>query len=135
MIKPLSIAALAFAASMAHAGITPTTTIVPDPDEPSLFLGLTWTFGNNRTSDGTAGISLKILSSNEEDKVAAMAGVTYNFDGSFGCDFGVAYVDGPAVLGGSYDFCKQAVQVSIGGTTSQDDRVVTTPSPSPSLTD
>lgn len=125
MFKPLSVAVLAAAATMAHAGTAPIppSTVIIDP-EPSLFLGLTWTFGNGGNSAGTAGLTLKILSTNEEDKVAAMAGVTWNFDGSFGCDLGLAYIFGGAVLGGSYDICQQGFQMTLGGTNDPDEIVV-----------
>lgn len=125
MFKPISIAVLSAAATMAHAGLVvqPPTTVIVDP-EPSLFVGLTWTFGNGGNSAGTAGLTLKILSTNEEDKVAGMAGVTWNFDGSFGCDLGLAYNFGGAVLGGSYDICQQGFQLTLGGTNDPDEIVV-----------
>lgn len=139
MFRPISIAMLTAAATMAHAGsitlppVTPMAPMTFDDPEPSLFLGLTWTFGNGGASEGDAGITLKVLSSNEKDKVAGIAGVTWNFDGSFGCDVGIAYVFSPAVLGGSYDFCKQGFQLSVGGTDEPKTRTITpAPAPSPS---
>ncbi len=45
---------------------------------------------------GTAGITLKILSTNERNAGALAAGVTYNFNGTFGCDIGLAWNDNDA---------------------------------------
>ena len=131
MLKFLSISAVSIAATVAHAGaigppptVPPVSTVVIDPD-PSLFLGLTWTFGARKNTDGKPGITLKILSTNEKDKAAAIAGVTWNFDGSWGCDVGVAYNDDSLTVGFSYDICQRNPQFAIGGTDDPDETVVT----------
>jgi hypothetical protein len=55
-------------------------------------------------------------------------GVTYNFDGTFGCDLGLGYNMSGATLTASYDFCKQGPQLSLGGT-KKPDTVTTTTTP------
>lgn len=53
----------------------------------ALFAGLSWTFGDG---GGKPGFTMKALSDDEADTAAFTAGVTYNFDGTFGCDAGLA---------------------------------------------
>ena len=84
-------------------------------DDPALFLGLTWTLGNNASGDNKGGVTLKILSTNEEDEAAAAAGVTYNFDGTFGCDLGLAYNAEDVTGTITYDFCQRGPQFGLGG--------------------
>lgn len=87
----------------------------------SAFLGLTFTFGPN---GGQPGATLKFLSSNEPNKVAAAAGVTYNFDGTFGCDVGLGYVNNDVAGTVGYDFCLGGVQVGLGGLTNKPTLVI-----------
>jgi len=84
-------------------------------DDPALFLGLTWTLGNDEGGNGTGGMSLEVLSTNEDDEGALGAGVTYNFDGTFGCDVGLAYNADEVTGTVGYDFCKRGVQFGLGG--------------------
>jgi hypothetical protein len=99
---------LFFAAGLAFAGILPvttTTTTTTTKTDPTLFLGLSWTFG----------VTLKVLSTNQRNAGAFAAGVTYNFDNTFGCDVGVAYNgSGIETLSLGYDLCKRAPQISVG---------------------
>lgn len=95
-------------------GAPTTTTSVKN--EASLFLGFAWTFGGNDNRDGSPGVSLKVLSTNERNAPALAAGVTYNFDGSLGCDIGVGYNTTDVTLTFGYDFCRRGAQVGLGGT-------------------
>lgn len=79
---------------------------------PTLFAGLTWTFGGS--TGGTPGVTLKGLSTNEPEVAAFAAGVTYNFDGTFGCDAGLAYSKEDVTATLTYDFCLRGPQVGIG---------------------
>lgn len=112
-MKKLLLVAFLVSASSASAGgiVTPP----PSSGDPSLFLGLTWTFAGSGSAGGTAGVSLKVLSTNERDAPALAAGVTYNFNGSFGCDVGLAY-NSSVTLTLGYDFCQRGLQMGLGGT-------------------
>lgn len=119
-MKAILAAAVIMAGSAAYAGERmPTQTVVDD--EASAFLGLTWTFGAGGSG---AGIGLKVLSTNKRDSGAVAAGVTYNFDGSIGCDLGAAYNFDDATVTATYDICKRAPQIGIGGTKKPDTREV-----------
>lgn len=100
----------ALSATTATAGGGPVFEPQPIYD-PSFFVGLAWTFGND---GGTAGVTVKYLSTNHPDKIALGGGLTYNFNGTFGCDVGAGYsTDGfSGVL--SYDFCQAGPQISLG---------------------
>lgn len=107
-MKNLIIAAsLACIASASHADV-PTQYDY----NPSVFAGFTWSF--NGTTGGTPGISLKVLSTNQPDVAAAAAGVTYNFDGSFGCDAGLGFNNGDLSATLTYDFCLRGFQFGLG---------------------
>jgi hypothetical protein len=95
----------------------PTTSVKNDP---SLFLGFGWTFGGSNIGGGTPGLTLKLLSTNKRNAPAAVAGVTYNFDGTIGCDLGLGYNTSDASLTFGYDFCKRGVQIGLGGTKKPD---------------
>ena len=105
---------LVFAAGLAFAGRQVTTTTTET--DPTLFLGLSWTFSQGiSTVGGSSGVTLKVLSTNARNAGALEAGVTYNFDETIGCDLGVAY-NGSAsqTLTVGYDLCKRAPQMSVG---------------------
>jgi hypothetical protein len=85
-------------------------------NDPSLFLGFGWTFGGSDIGAGTPGLTLKLLSTNKRNAPAAAAGVTYNFDGTFGCDLGLGYNTSDATLTFGYDICKRGVQFGLGAT-------------------
>ena len=72
----LASATSAFAGSISEPTTTTTTSSIKN--DPSLFLGLSWTLGGQDVGGGTPGVTLKILSTNERDAPAAAAGVTYN---------------------------------------------------------
>ncbi|MGV8989421.1 MAG: hypothetical protein ACOH2H_24645 [Cypionkella sp.] len=108
---------LVFAAGLAFAGALPvTTTTTTTKTDPTLFLGLSWTFGQGSSSaGGSSGVTLKVLSTNKRNAGAFAAGVTYNFDRTIGCDLGVAYSgSGIETLTLGYDLCKRAPQISVG---------------------
>ncbi len=99
-------------ATASSAGIDEVPLITEEVYDPSFFVGLSWTFGAGGA--GQAGISAKVLSSNKPDSLVATAGVTLNFDGSFGCDIGAGLNDDDATLTLSYDICQKAPQVGLG---------------------
>lgn len=122
---------LFFAAGLAFAGVPPvttTTTTTTTSTNPTLFLGLSWTFGQGATSaGGSSGVTLKILSTNRRNAGAFAAGVTYNFDSTIGCDLGVAYNgSGIESLSLGYDLCKRAPQISVGASGKPKTRTTTT---------
>jgi len=96
--------------------LSPTTTTTVE-NNASLFLGFGWTFGGSNIAAGTPGVSVKLLSTNERNAPAAAAGVTYNFDGTFGCDLGLGYNMSDATLTFGYDICQRGVQFGLGATT------------------
>ena len=119
-MKRLLAIALIVAGTSASAGeIAPPTPTTVTNNDPSVFLGLTWTFGGSSPAQG-AGIGLKVLSTNKRDAGALAAGVTYNFDGTIGCDVGAAYNFDDATLTAGWDFCKSAPQIGLGGTKKPD---------------
>ena len=128
---PLVFVLASATASFGGEVIIPTTTSVKN--DPSLFLGLSWTFGGAGIGGasgigGTPGLTLKLLSTNKRDAAAAAVGVTYNFDGTFGCDLGLGYNTSDASMTLGYDFCKRGVQFGVGGTKKPDTVTTTTSS-------
>ncbi len=123
---------LIVAASLAQAG-TPTTTTTTTKTDPTLFLGLSWTFGPGVSSTGgTPGVTLKLLSTNKRNAAAFAAGVTYNFDGSIGCDLGLGYnSSGSASLTLGYDICKHSAQFGLGASGMPKTTTTTTTTPPP----
>lgn len=122
---------MVFVASIALAGVpTPPSTTTTTKTDPTLFLGLSWTFGQGGASaDGTPGITLKVLSTNKRKAGALAAGVTYNFDGTFGCDIGLGVNgSGSASLTAGYDLCKRAPQISLGASGKPKTTTTTAPS-------
>lgn len=83
---------------------------------PTLFLGLSWTLNKGASgAGGGAGVTLKLLSTNQRNVGAVAAGVTYHFDNSIGCDLGLAYngtSNGSITFG--WDICSGAPQISLG---------------------
>lgn len=130
LIKSIPLVFALACATSAFAGSenTPTTTSVKN--DPSLFLGFSWTLGGQDVGGGTPGVTLKVLSTNERDAPAAAAGVTYNFDGTLGCDLGLGYNTSDATLTVGYDLCKRGVQFGLGATQKPKTVVTTTNSPS-----
>lgn len=128
MKRFVATAAVALTASAAYAGDAPapTTTEVYDP---TFFLGFTWAFGNDGSSaapSNNLGFGIKYLSTNQPDTLAGAIGLTYYFDGSFGCDIGAALNHGAGSLALTYDFCRNQPQLSLGGI-NQPDTVTTAP--------
>ena len=116
-------------ATSSFAGEPPTSTTTSIKNDVSLFLGLSWTFGGSGVAGGSPGVTLKVLSTNKRDAVAAAAGVTYNFDGTFGCDVGLGYNTSDATLTAGYDICKRGLQFGLGGTQKPKTVVTTTTTP------
>lgn len=117
-------------AGIAFAGVAPAPTTTTKTD-PTLFLGLSWTFGKGGSgASATPGITLKALSTNKRKSGALAAGVTYNFDGSFGCDLGVGFnSSGSATVTAGWDLCKGAPQFSLGASGKPKTTTTTTASP------
>jgi len=130
--KSIPLIFLLASATTAFGGQLPTTTTTTKND-PSLFLGLSWTLGGSGSGGGTPGLTLKILSTNKRDAVAAAAGVTYNFDGTFGCDVGLGYNTSGASMTVGYDFCKRGLQFGLGGTQKPKTVTTTTTTTNPNL--
>lgn len=116
MKKILAAAAFTIVAGATHAG-----DIEPPPSsdmyDPTFFVGFTWTFGNgfgSASPSNNLGFGIKYLSTNEPDTLAGAIGLTYYFDGSFGCDIGGALNHGHGSLALTYDFCRNQPQLSLG---------------------
>ncbi|GAA6207848.1 hypothetical protein NBRC116601_11410 [Cognatishimia sp. WU-CL00825] len=139
-MKTLSlIAAFLVAPTLVSAGAT-----VPSPSssmyDPTFFAGFTWTFGGQSSassvasagSDGSNGLgfTLKVLSTNEPNTLAGALGVTYYFDGTFGCDAGAAYNHGVSSLTLTYDFCRGEPQIGLGVIREPSSTTITSPPPS-----
>jgi len=127
--KLMPLALLIASATTSFAGSPVTTTTTSIKNDPSLFLGLSWTLGGSGSGGGTPGLTLKVLSTNKRDAVAAAAGVTYNFDGTFGCDAGLGYNMSDVSMTLGYDFCKRGVQFGLGGTQKPKTTTTTTTTP------
>lgn len=98
------------------ASVSPPLSSSSDDDGAALFVGLTWTFGNKAPGTNAAGLSVKLLSTTEDEEPAATAGITYHFDGTWGCDVGLGYnFDSPLTTTLTYDFCKRGPQIGLGG--------------------
>lgn len=106
-------ATTAFAGGPISLPVTTTTT----KNNPSLFLGFVMNFGGAEGGTATPGLTLKVLSTNKRKALAASAGVTYYFDGTFGCDLGLGYNTSGASMTLGYDICKPGVQFGLGATT------------------
>ena len=119
-MRPVSLALpLIFAAGVASAGgDIPLTPAAGADYDPTLFLGLSYTFGG---AGPTPGVTLKLLSTNEPDTGVVGAGLTYNFNGTFGCDLGLGYNGSDASVIASYDFCSGGAQISIGAINGADE--------------
>ncbi|SOC21290.1 hypothetical protein [Rhodobacter maris] len=109
------IAAVAALIMAAQAAASDAPKLGTTKTEVSAFLGLTWTFGSAH-APRSPGISLKVLSTNKRDFAALAAGMTYNFDNTWGCDVGLAYNFSDTTMTGSWDICKRAPQIGVGGT-------------------
>lgn len=113
---PLAFLLASATTSFAGESLPPAPTTTTVKNNASLFLGFGWTFGGSGIGGGTPGLTLKLLSTNKRNAAALAAGVTYNFDGTIGCDLGVGYNSrGPSMTFG-YDFCKRGVQFGLGAT-------------------
>jgi hypothetical protein len=94
--------------------------------DPGVFLGVTYNFG------GSVGVSLKLLSTNKEDRGALAAGVSYYPTTSkFGIDAGAGYLfkNGAVTLG--WDFLNSNPQVGIGYVNTKDNNPASPPPPPP----
>ncbi|WP_421747028.1 hypothetical protein [Cognatishimia sp.] len=116
-MKKLIIAALAMGmATSGFAGSLPSTTTTEY--DPTFFAGFTWSFGAGSESAASGsnpfGFSLRYLSTNKPDTLAGAIGLTYYFDGSFGCDIGGAVNNGGASLTVGYDFCRSLPVIGLG---------------------
>lgn len=81
----------------------------PSFADPGAFFGVTYNFG------GGIGLSLKVLSTNEEDQGAASLGVSYYpLTQDFGIDLGGAYLDKDVTTTASWDILNNQPQLGIG---------------------
>lgn len=129
ILRVLSVACL-LPATTAWAGTAPPPPRIPFnivKTDPTLYLGLVWTFGvgGGMHSSGTPGVTLKLLSTNKHDSLAAAGGVTYNFDNTFGCDLGLGYNFSGAAMTMSWDFCRRGPQFGFGALTKEQKTVTT----------
>ena len=91
-----------------------------DDFDPTLFAGVSWVIGpvssgGSSAAQSRAGLSLRVLSSKQSGAIAGAAGVTRYFDGSVGCDAGIAYSRRNESYIATYDFCKRKPLASVGG--------------------
>ena len=86
--------------------------------DAGVFFGLSYAFGG-----GGPGVSLKVLSSDEEKKAVVGAGVSYYplATNHFGADVGIGYNFNNAGVMLGYDFLQKGVQVSAGYVNTEDD--------------
>ena len=98
----------------------------PATADPTGFLGLSFSFGNNQLSTG---ISARVLSNDTSTEWAAGAGVSYYLTGEtgVGVDLGVArnFTNSAGFVG--YDFLRNQPVVSFGVTRTQDAAPVAEP--------
>ncbi len=81
----------------------------PSFADPGAFFGVTYNFG------GGVGLSLKALSTNEEDQGAAALGVSYYpLTQKFGVDLGGAYLDKDVTTTVSWDILNGQPQLGLG---------------------
>lgn len=95
---------------------------------PAAFVGLSYDFGDS------VGLSLKVVSTNREDRGALSAGVSYfPFSKKVGVDLGVGYVfrNGAATAG--WDLLNGKAQVGIGyvNTKTKEEQPAASPTASP----
>lgn len=77
--------------------------------DPGVWVGLTYDFG------GQLGVSLKVLTTDHQDRPALAAGVTYMpTTKSFGADAGVAYVFQDSAVTFGWDFLHDKYQAGFG---------------------
>lgn len=81
--------------------------------KPTAMLGVSFAFGSGKSA---VGFTAKVLSSNEQDKAALAAGVTYYpwAESQFGFDFGLGVISGSTAATFTYDFLQKAPQFSLG---------------------
>jgi hypothetical protein len=87
-------------------------------------LGVTYNF------DGSVGVSLKVLSTNKEDRGAVAAGVTFfPRTNKFGIDVGAGYVFRNAAVTLGWDFLNSNPQIALGYVNTQHNDPITQQSP------
>lgn len=124
--------ALCVAAGSAHSGTDSIPMTTTTDYDPTFFAGFTWSIGgavSAASGSNPFGFSLRYLSTNEPDKLAGAIGVTYFFDGTFGCDIGGGLNNGGGSLVFAYDFCRNAPVISIGGIKKPDTTTMTYSTP------
>jgi hypothetical protein len=93
-------------------------TSAPASADPAAFLGISYNFG------ATLGVTLKVLSDDEEDNVALAGGVSYfpwETSNRIGLDLGAAYLFQDAAVTAGWDFVGRKVQVGLGYVNTDDD--------------
>jgi hypothetical protein len=97
--------------------------------DPAAFVGVSYSWGGN------LGISVKVLSDDEEDNAVVAAGATYYpmaaVGNKFGLDVGAGYAfDSSAIIGG-WDFLQNKPLLSFGYADVDDDSNNNSPTPAP----
>ncbi|MGL6209389.1 MAG: hypothetical protein ACRC14_06120 [Paracoccaceae bacterium] len=77
-----------------------------------MMIGLSLNFGGGEKP--ALGLTGKVLSDDEEDKVVGAAGATYFFDGYWGIDAGLGYTFDDSAVTLTYDFLNKRPQLSAG---------------------
>ena len=94
---------------------------VADELSPRFFAGMSWVIGPRPKGGGSSkmqshsGISVRVISSGREGALAGAVGATRYFDGTYGCDAGIAYNRKDESYMVTYDFCKKNPLASFGG--------------------
>lgn len=81
--------------------------------QPTAMLGVSIAFGSGKSA---VGFTAKVLSSNEQDKAALAAGITFYpwAENQFGFDLGLGFISGSTAATLTYDFMQKAPQLSFG---------------------
>lgn len=90
--------------------------------DPAAMVGLSFDFGHEDWTQGV-GLSAKVLSSDEQDKVVGALGATWfpmEQQKPYGIDLSAGYTFDSSVVLGGYDFINMAPQVSAGWADTQD---------------
>lgn len=93
---------------------------------PTLMVGISHNFG------GATGITVKLLSTNKEDKAAVAAGLTYfprAQERRWGADVGLGYTFRNGALAFGYDWLNSQWQLSLGAANTR--KPLTAPPPAP----
>jgi hypothetical protein len=89
-------------------------TAAPVFADPTLMIGLSWTFGGG-AQQGELGLSGRILSDDKRDEwVGAIGGTYYPGSGKFGIDVGIGYTFTKTPMTLSYDLVNNQALLGLG---------------------